>query len=256
MGHLIEETIKSCLLQDYNPIEIIVVDDGSTDKTYSVIKSYLYNQTNPKGVQISYFGKKNQGRSSAVNLGIDIAKGEYVTMLDADDTLPKDSIELRVNYLEKNYEKESVFGSTAHINKKGKKYSIKLAPQNNSEEELIKKFLFGSKTPFDCASLMYRDSVFKKIGGFDLSIRRAEDQDFILRLLKKCKIGGIPELVYNYHMTSHHLKNRVRNRLIGIGDKSKVIKRNSSGLMKHYLVPHNFIIQSAKLGYELFTSKK
>src|SRR5690349_18640783 len=82
------ETLDSALLQTYPQIEVVVVDDGSTDDTPELIRSY-------GGRLIAEFGP-NRGASAARNRGTSLARGEFIQYLDADDLLPPDAIEKRV----------------------------------------------------------------------------------------------------------------------------------------------------------------
>jgi hypothetical protein len=83
-GHMIKKTIDSVLLQTFSNFELIVVDDGSTDNTPEIMRQF-------EG-KLQYFWQENGGQSTAINFGADIAKGEYVYILDADDTLLPDAL--------------------------------------------------------------------------------------------------------------------------------------------------------------------
>ncbi|MCM8782638.1 MAG: glycosyltransferase family 2 protein, partial [Candidatus Omnitrophica bacterium] len=83
------KAIESILAQTFNDFEIIVVDDGSTDNTRSVLEKY--------GYPIRYLYQQKQGRSEARNTGIKIAKGEYIAFLDDDDIWMPDKLEKQIN---------------------------------------------------------------------------------------------------------------------------------------------------------------
>jgi len=99
----VEEAIESVLNQTYNYLEIIVVDDGSTDNTREVLKEYIGNG------QIKYVYQENQGPGAARNTGIKCAKGDYIAFLDSDDTLTENSIEKRMNLIIRSPEVGLVF---------------------------------------------------------------------------------------------------------------------------------------------------
>ena len=84
----IENAINRIQKQTYSRWELIVVDDGSVDKTAAVCKSYITNDT-----RIKLFSQKNQGPSAARNLGLSKMKGDYFTIIDSDDLLSEDAIE-------------------------------------------------------------------------------------------------------------------------------------------------------------------
>lgn len=86
--------INSILKQDFQDFEILLIDDGSTDKSYTICKQY-----SQKDFRIKIFSKKNGGVSSARNLGLLNAKGEYILFIDADDTIDKTLISANIKYL-------------------------------------------------------------------------------------------------------------------------------------------------------------
>jgi glycosyltransferase involved in cell wall biosynthesis len=91
----IERTVNSCLTQTYKNIEVIVIDDGSTDQTGNILKSI-----NDSRIRYYYF--ENSGRSSARNKGLKLAKGKYIQFLDSDDTIEIDKIEKAMTILDNN----------------------------------------------------------------------------------------------------------------------------------------------------------
>ena len=88
----LSEAIDSCLAQSYQPVEVIVVDDGSTDDSLKIIKSY--------GDLITYRTGPNKGGNYARNLGFSLSKGSYIQFLDADDYLRPRKLEKQIQYLE------------------------------------------------------------------------------------------------------------------------------------------------------------
>ena len=91
----IKESIDSCLAQTYSNIEIIVVDDKSTDSTLEILKEY--------GEKIKVFPvEKQNGLGNVINIGIRASKGKYIARMDADDIMCPDRIEKQVAYLENN----------------------------------------------------------------------------------------------------------------------------------------------------------
>ena len=83
-AYIIEEAIESILCQGIDPIQILVIDDGSTDNTQEVLSPYFG--------QIDYYYQKNQGASTARNKGFELAKGEFVCLLDSDDIYREDKL--------------------------------------------------------------------------------------------------------------------------------------------------------------------
>ena len=102
-GKYIEESIFSVVNQSLKEWELIIINDGSSDNTEDIIKSF-------DDERIVLISQKNAGVSSARNEGLKKVQGKYVTFLDADDTFPKDSLKDRFEYIEKNPEIDLVDG--------------------------------------------------------------------------------------------------------------------------------------------------
>ncbi|MBX3010684.1 MAG: glycosyltransferase family 2 protein [Caldilineaceae bacterium] len=165
------EAITSVLAQSYQPREVIVVDDGSTDQTAQVARQF--------GSQIRYLYRPNGGPAAARNTGLTQARGEFVGFLDADDLWPTTSLARRLQSLQENPTAGVALGTVqillATPNATGK---IHFAPWQQPRPMLL----------LQCA-LVHR-SVFSQIGTFDESYLYAEDVDWFMRVRE----AGIPIL--------------------------------------------------------------
>ena len=103
-GRFITQAIDSCINQTFKNFEIIIIDDGSTDKSKKIINKYTRDYTFIR----SQFNK-NQGLIKSCNSALRSARGEYILRLDADDWLDKNALEIMVNKLEKNRNVEFIF---------------------------------------------------------------------------------------------------------------------------------------------------
>jgi glycosyltransferase involved in cell wall biosynthesis len=158
----ISEALESVINQTYKPFEIIVMDDGSTDRTAEIVQQF-------EGV--SYFCKENSGISSTLNSGIRKVTGDLIAFLDADDYWALDKLEKQVQLLDQNAEVDAVFGYH-------KRFFSKTF-QELSEDELAdsKRVLPGY---FKAAMLIRKDS-FYKVGLFDESIKMGDFLDWYRR---------------------------------------------------------------------------
>ena len=194
--------LDSLMNQTYKPYEVIVVDDGSTDKSPQIAKKY--------GVKILYTNG-TKGPNYARNLGVKHAQGEIIVFTDA-DCVPKDDwIENIVKEFNSNNEIVAVSGSTYAYNKDNfwsrfLENSI-LTPTPKYFKKIILSEDFKPPTIVATCNFAVRREVFQKIGLFDPSFKYygSDDMDFVYRILKKRagKIICSPEpIVFHVHRTS------------------------------------------------------
>src|SRR5262249_48028723 len=113
------QAIGSCIKQRYESFEVIVVDDGSTDETYSV----CYRFVEAAGGPVRIFRTANRGSSAARNTGLDHAIGDYVLFLDADDLLTECALE-KLGAIASNGEVDAVFGSHSNFTQESEVESL------------------------------------------------------------------------------------------------------------------------------------
>jgi glycosyltransferase involved in cell wall biosynthesis len=158
------EAIESVLEQNYEPLEIIVVDDGSTDRTREVADRFKKN--------IKYVYQKNKKVSSARNKGIALSKGDIIGFIDHDDRWVKGRLNTHLSYLAKDPSLELVIGRVQRF------YLLNEGdePKNYKYEYLNESFLTPS-----VGAATFRKSVFDKVGLFDEDISMVEDIDWSMR---------------------------------------------------------------------------
>lgn len=153
--------IESVLSQTYSPIEYIFINDGSTDKTEELFKSYL-PQFEEKGIKVIYRYQENAGQSAAVNQGLKLFTGDYLCWTDADDILFPDSVEKRVEFLESHPEygciqSDAYMVNEEDINKPVKRISAGFP--RSAEENQFELCLIG-ESYICCHCFMVRSSAF------------------------------------------------------------------------------------------------
>lgn len=191
-GNYLPAAIDSVLGQTIKDIEVIVVDDGSTDNTKEIITPYLN--------RINYIYQKNCGPSSARNRGISCAKGDYIAFLDADEIWIREKLEIQLNFLRENPEYSMVYTDLLRIDKR-KNLTFpflkgRIAAQNGYIfEELITKNFIPTTT------VVVKRECFDHVGLFDESLRSVEDRDMWLRIAQQDKIGFIetPTVIAEVH---------------------------------------------------------
>lgn len=186
----LDRSIRSCLEQVtsllHQKIEIIVIDDCSTDKSISFLKNYKN--------QIRVFKNKiNMGVGYSSNLAVKKARGRFFIRVDSDDYLGRLATEIMSNILIENKEYSYVYCDHIRIDKNGfKENKIKL---NN--EEAIRNHGAG---------IMFRTDVIKKVGNYDKSLREGEDYDLITKINKSnYKSFYLPIPLYRYYIHDNNI---------------------------------------------------
>jgi glycosyltransferase involved in cell wall biosynthesis len=177
----IQETINSVLQQTWRPIEIIVIDDGSTDNTLS-----LLNQFHEPFIEV--YSQKNKGACSARNLGLKYAQGEFIQFLDADDLLAPDKIELQMNQLLSfsNYSNKIIHCQWGRFYKSIYE-KIRWEPHDSIRRELSPAdWLIADKMSNTHCWLVHRNLIDQS-GAWDESLERNQDGEFFSRLVSNAE---------------------------------------------------------------------
>jgi glycosyltransferase involved in cell wall biosynthesis len=192
-AHFIAQAITSVLNQTYQNIELIIVDDGSTDNTQDVIATF--DDERLRYIKLP----KNIGRSFARNQGIRAAQGEFLAFLDSDDYFLPFKIEFQVNFLYANHDVQMVYTGAACISDIAE--PIKYFYHAPLSGYLYNEIAFFKPLTIILPTVMLRHKILTKIGSFDEKMNRFEDVDFWRRISKKFKIGAINEITC--HIRSH-----------------------------------------------------
>jgi glycosyltransferase involved in cell wall biosynthesis len=156
------EAIDGVLEQTYRPLEVIVVDDGSTDGTAEVARSFE---------EVQYIYQTNRGHAAALNVGLRRAAGQFLAFLDADDVWEPNKLELQVGYLMENPAVDLVIARTQNFLEPGAQLPAILTKDLSLEDSVL----------LSLGALVGRRAVFDVVGAFDESYEHAKDVDWFIR---------------------------------------------------------------------------
>lgn len=198
----LKDCIDSVLRQIYPAFELIIINDGSTDKVAEIIGSYQDSRIKP------ITNERNLGITDSLNKGIQYATGKYIARIDTDDLMHEDRLHKQVQFLEKKGNEDIALVGSHHyvINQLGKMIGLKQYPV--SHDEINNVMLFHN--PFSHPSVMMRTDVAKKIK-YSRKHPHAEDYHLWFKILKKHKAGNIPEYLTYYRVHDNNVSARNSN---------------------------------------------
>ncbi|MBI4355948.1 MAG: glycosyltransferase [Candidatus Omnitrophica bacterium] len=182
-AHLIPEALESIWAQTYRDLEVIVVDDGSTDDTREILR--------PWWPRLRYIYQPNQGCAAARNRGISLARGTYVAFLDSDDRWLPDKLAQQVAWLEA-HSKAGLVYSRLWRYVLGRDAEREICPR-----ELPATFLdvLRGSGFIPTSTVMVRRRCLEAVGLFDVSLPVAEDWDLWLRIARRYPIAALPAVL-------------------------------------------------------------
>jgi|WetSurMetagenome_2_1015567.scaffolds.fasta_scaffold00064_38 glycosyltransferase involved in cell wall biosynthesis len=218
-GKYIRETLLSIMAEDYQDYEIIVVDDASTDNTGAEVSSLRSDRIHY--IKLSY---NHGGPSRARNIGINIARGEYIAFFDSDDLMVPGRLKTAVSTLESFPDIGMAFTNAVTFDDKtGEENpndflkfhhrfkSLKTCPLSEGI------FFIGKTKAYNClffenfilmCGITVRRNIFDSVGLFDESLTNGDDRDMCLRIAQKFNLGFIDEVLFKYRMRPGSISGR------------------------------------------------
>lgn len=213
---LLKETIESVLKQTFRDFELIVVDDGSTDDTEQLLRSY--------GDRLRFFHQENRGPSTARNLGVSLAQASWISIQDSDDICAPNHLETLYRFVEKNPDVGMVFANGAYLDDpgpQGKTIISRAKSKRLAEKGVQLADLFNTSIVRLQAALLSKKA-FLAVGGLDEQLRIAMDLDLAFRLFMRFTVAYLDRVVFFYR---RHPGNIGRNQELRLLENLQVIEK-------------------------------
>lgn len=183
-------SIKSVLEQTYKNFEFLIIDDGSTDKTVEIAES-------AKDDRIKIYKRNNEGLINQLNYGLNLAKGEFIARMDADDIISPEKLEIQIKFLLDNKNIHLVGTNFYFIDEKNEILMEKKLPEQHKDIEFMMPFI---DSVLHSTILTYK-KVLVDSGGYNKEYICAEDDELFLRLLSLgYKMYNIQKPLYKYRL--------------------------------------------------------
>jgi glycosyltransferase involved in cell wall biosynthesis len=211
--------IESVIRQTYQDWEVIIVDDGSSDETGAVACSYASLLPD----KIRYVYQPNRGLPAARNIGIRIAQGEFVALLDADDVWLPLRLERSVAALKSDAGVGLVHARVARINEQGHVIDYPFAGREYQSGR-IARHIYTRRAHIMCPTVTFRMSCVDKGGPFDETLRAAEDRDLWFRIAQRFNVAYVDEVLAYYRLSPTSMS----------GDLKRMLTADLAFVDKHY----------------------
>ena len=248
----IVKCLESIVKQTYKDIELIVIDDGSSDNSFQIAKDYLDKQDYNKNYKI--ITRLNKGMCNTLNEIAEQASGKYISFIGSDDYWMLNKIAEQVAFLQNNPAIVLVHSNSIKVDDNNNEIGFLDYSSKKNSGDLFQSIISG-KGGINTPSHLYKTDIYKKIGYYDSTLK-FEDTDFWLRITKVYKVGFINKYHTFYRWHSDNLsgsKNILKfynEELIKIYEKNiedKDLKKIA--ILKIYRKSFLRALRSAKLGY-------
>jgi glycosyltransferase involved in cell wall biosynthesis len=188
----LEPAIESILNQTFRELELLIVDDGSTDGTFAVLQRYARSDS-----RVRVFRQDHSGIVAALNRGSELARAPYLARMDADDIAFPDRLTKQVKFLDQNTGVALVGGATERISTQWRRTGVKTLPTAPGE---IATRLFAGEICIIHPTVVMRAKAFIDVGRYRSAFEGAEDYDLWLRMAERFELANLPDAVLAYRI--------------------------------------------------------
>jgi glycosyltransferase involved in cell wall biosynthesis len=217
------EAIESAFAQDYEPHDVIVVDDGSTDRTADVARSYE---------RAKLIRQSHRGLAAALNAAIAAAEGEVIAYLDSDDLMPPGRLRTQVRYLLDHPEAGAVLGLQELLVEPGVDPHPGLGPDASTSADAPDEEDLPFEGRYVACSMAAWRRAFEKVGEYDTAFHHQMDVDWLMRLMESdMTVGTIDEVmvIRRVHGANYSYDQDAQRRFLFKAFKARIDRRRATG---------------------------
>lgn len=187
----LRDAVESILDQSFCDFEFIIIDDGSTDRSGSMLESY--ERLDPR---IRVYHQENRGLIESLNRGCRLARGQYIARMDADDIAVRDRLAWQIEFMKRHPEVAVVGGAAEFIDQCGKVLRVAARPLHNAE---IQRVILNQSGVMWHPTVLMRKAALAQVGGYR-SVADAEDYDLWLRMAELFELANLPQVLLKYRI--------------------------------------------------------
>ena len=251
MQRFVTRAVRSVLRTTVPDIEVIVLDDGSTDGTLDAVRSFTQTGHPDYDSRVHVYSHTNRGKPATVNRGFDLARGSYVAIVDADDELPKRGLRARYEAACEHGEADLVIGA-CEVFRGDQTLHLWQTPASSDPETLRRGFYLYPRQPFHLNACLLHQSLIDAAGPINTKRERCEDIDYAMRLLEHAThIARTQQVTYRYQKYRSSFSERVRLRWTTLVHRVCVMIENLQGAERMVGVLAGLSYDTLKMLYEL-----
>ncbi|WP_255727820.1 glycosyltransferase family 2 protein [Rhodohalobacter sulfatireducens] len=250
MAETLPDTLNSLFHVRKFPFEVIVINDGSSDSIEEVIESWADRFSPIPNIEFQALHQENRGRAAALNEGVKVARGEYLSFVDADDVI--DGYELlKIWECINSSRSDLIIGQFKIVSDSGREIAKRTLKKETSNETLIQKVAFSPVSPVHLNAILIRREFFLDLDGLDKTNLKSEDKDLLIRLLRSTNsIQFCHSFHYIYRKHALSRGDLIKKRFEWFFYRQKMIRKNFSGMRKYSSMTIQAFFDLAKLFYE------
>lgn len=251
MERFVARAVRSALRTAVPNVEVIVLDDGSTDGTLEAVQPFIQDKHPAYDARVRVYTHANRGKPATVNRGFELARGTYIAIVDADDEIPKGGLEARYEAAREHGKAELVIGA-CEVFRGDQTLHLWETPAASDPETLRRGFYLHPRQPFHLNACLLHRSLIDVAGPINVNRVRCEDIDYAMRLLEHATyIARTPHVAYRYQKYRSSFAERVRLRWTTLVHRVRVMLENLQGVERVIGVLAGLSFDTLKMLYEL-----